>query len=92
MSCGVKDWWTLGKVGSVGMVSFHVWTFLRKHKGKKVSHGAKQLWHTRDRPKEEILLSKRVSLAIKALRTRAVERGILTNGAEIGIDGDWERG
>ena len=23
---------------------------------------------------------------------RAVERGLLTNGAEVGIDGDWERG
>ena len=36
---GVKDWWTPGKVGSVGKVSFHtndhVWTFLRKHKGRK---------------------------------------------------------
>ena len=64
-----------------------MWTFLRKHKGRKFSHGAKQPWHTWDRPKEEVLLSKRVSLAIKALRTRAVERGILTN-----VDGDWERG
>ena len=31
-------------------------------------------------------------MAIKALRTRAVDRGTLTNGAEMGIDGDWERG
>ena len=77
----------------MGKVSFHtndhVWTFLSKHKGMKFSHGAKQLWRTWDRPKEEILLSKRVSLAIKALRTRAVERGILTTGA----DGDrWRLG
>ena len=88
---GVKDWWIPGKVGSVGKVSFHtnnhVWTFLRKHRGKKFSHGAKQLWHTWNRPKEEILLSQRVSLAIKALRTRAVERSILTNGAEMDVDG-----
>ena len=58
-------------------------------RGRKFSHGGKQLWHTWDRPKEEILLSKRVSLA---LSTRAVERGVLTNGAEMGTDGDWERG
>ena len=37
-------------------------------------------------------LGQRVSLAIKALRIVAVERGFLTNGAEMGIDGDWERG
>ena len=96
MSWESRDWWTPGKVGSVGKVSFHtkdhVWTFLRKHTGRKFNHGAKQLWHTWDRPKGEVLLSKRVSLAIKALRTRAEERGILTNGAEMGIDGDWERG
>ena len=51
---GVKDRWTPGKVGSVGKVSFHtndhVWTFLRKHKGRKFSYGAEQLWHTWDRP------------------------------------------
>ena len=73
---GVKDRWTPGKVGSVGKVSFHtndVWSFLRRHKGRKFSHGAKQMWHTWDSPKEEVLLSKRVSMAIKALRTRAVE-------------------
>ena len=44
---GVKDWWTPGKVGSVGKVNFHtndhIWTFLRKYKGKKFSHGPKQL-------------------------------------------------
>ena len=54
--------------------------------------GQSSLWHTWDRLKEVVLLSKRVSLAIKALRTWAVERGILTNVAEMGIDGDWERG
>ena len=48
--------------------------------------------HTWDRPKDEVLPSKRVSLAIRTLRTRAVERGVLTHGAEMGIDGDWERG
>ena len=92
---GVKGRWTPGKVGSVGKVNFHTndhaWTFLRKCNCRKVSHGSKQLWHTWDRPKEEVLLSKRDSLAIKALRTRAVEKGFLTNGAEMGIDGDWER-
>ena len=31
-------------------------------------------------------------LAIKAVRIRAVERGFLTNRAEMGIDGDSERG
>ena len=93
---GVLDWWTLGKVGSVEKVSFHtndhVWTFLRKHKGKKFSHGAKQLWHTLDRPKEEILLLKRVSLAIKALRTPAVEKGILTQWCRDGHRWRLERG
>ena len=38
------------KVGSVEKVSFyandHAWTFLRKFKGRKFSHGSKQLWHT----------------------------------------------
>ena len=47
----------------------------------KFSHGSKQLWHTWDRPKDEV-----------PLRTRTVERGILTHGAEMDIDGDWERG
>ena len=32
-----------------------------------------------------------VSLAIRTLRTRAVE-SCLTQGAEMGIDGNWERG
>ena len=35
---------------------------------------------------------KRVSLATKTQRTRAIERGFLTQGAENGIDGNWERG
>ena len=65
--------------------------FPQRTQGKKFSHGAKPLWYAWDRPKEEILLSKRVHLAIRALRIRAVEKGILTNGAEMGIDGDWER-
>ena len=38
------------KVGSVEKVSFyandHAWTFLSKYKGRKFSHGSKQLWHT----------------------------------------------
>ena len=83
------------RAGPCRKVSFHtndqVWTF-RKHKGRKFCYGTKQLWHAWDRPKEEVLLSKRVSLAIKVLHTRAVERGILCNGAEMGIDGDGERG
>ena len=62
----------------------HAWTFLRKYKGRKFSHGSQQLWHTWDRPKEAVLLTKIVSLAIKALRIRAVEVGFLTNGAESG--------
>ena len=93
---GVKEWWAPGKVVSVGKVNFHtndaVWKFLRKHKRVKFNYGAKQLWHTRDRPREEVLLSKRVSLAIKMPRKGAVEKGVLTQGAELGIDGDWERG
>ena len=56
------------------------------------THGSKQLWHIWDRPKEEVLLSMMVSLAIKTLRTRAVERSFLTQGAEMCIDGDWGRG
>ena len=43
-------------------------------------------------PEEEVLVSKRVSLAINILRTRAVKRGVQTHGAKMGIDGDWERG
>ena len=93
---GVREWWTPRKVGSVGKVNFHrndhAWTFLRKCRGAKFAHGSKQLWHTWDRSKDEVLLSKTVSLAIKTLRTRAMETGVLTHGAEMGIDGDWERG
>ena len=93
---GVKDWWIPGKVGSVGKVNYHTTfdacKFLKKYKGTNFTHGTKQLCHTWDRAKEEVLLSKRVSLAIKVLRTRAVEKGILAQGAELGIDGDWERG
>ena len=33
-----------------------------------------------------------VSLAVKMLHARAWERGVLTPGAEMGIDGDWEKG
>ena len=93
---GVKEWWAPGKVGSVGKVNFHtndaVWNFLRKYKGTRFNYGTKQLWHTWDRPKEEVLLSERVSLAVKMLRTKAVEKGVLTQGAEMGTDGDWRRG
>ena len=46
----------------------------------KFKYGSKQLWHTRDRSREEVLLSKRVSVAVKLLRTRAVEKGVLTQG------------
>ena len=60
---GVSVWWTPGKVGSVGKVNFHTndhaWTFLRKYKGRKFSHGSKQLWHAWDRPKDVVLLSKK---------------------------------
>ena len=64
---GVKEWWAPGKVGSVGKVVFHtndaVLKFPRKNKGMKFNHGTMQLWHSWDRPKEDVLLSKRVSLA-----------------------------
>ena len=93
---GVKEWWAPGNVGSVGKVVFQtndaLWKFLRRRKGMKFNHGTKQLWHTWDRPKEEVLLSKRVSLAVKMLRTRSVEKGVSAQGAEMGIDGDWGRG
>ena len=83
---GVKDWWTPGKVRSVKMVSFHtsshVLTFLRKHKGRKFSHGAKQLWRS----------SERGNPALQESITGDQGPSILTNGAETGIDGDWERG
>ena len=77
MNLGVKDWWTPGKKldqweRSASTQMTMCGPSSEEHKDKKFSHGAKQLWHTWDRPKEEVLLSKRVSLAIKALRTRAV--------------------
>ena len=68
---GVEGWWTPGKVNF--HTNGHAWTFLRKYKGRKFSHGSNQLWHTWDRPKEEVLLPKSVSVAIRALRTRAFE-------------------
>ena len=84
------------KVGSVGKVSFHAhdhaWTFLRKYNGRKFSHGTRAAVAHLGIRKREVFFCNRVSLAIKALRTRAVEKGILTKGAEMGIDGDWERG
>ena len=38
------------------------------------------------------MIVRKKKLAIKVLRTRAVERGVLTHGAEMGIHGDCERG
>ena len=82
-------------MGSAGKVEFNsnmdAWAVLGKDRGQKFSYGRKQLCHTWDRPKEEVVLSKRVSLAKRTLRTRAVERGFL-QGAENGIDGDCGRG
>ena len=77
-----------GKIGILGKVSFP-----HQRRGVDIhpSHGAKQLWHALDCPKEEVMLSKRVSLAMTVLHTRAVERSILCNGAEMGTDGDGER-
>ena len=50
-------------------MNFHTdaaaWIFLRRYKGQKFYLGTRQLWHTWDRPKDEVLLSKRVSLANK---------------------------
>ena len=93
---GVKDWWTPGKVGSVGKVSFHTndhaWTFLRKTQ-RHVLPRDRSRCGTWDRPKEEVLrLQEGLSGDQSPARVRAVERGILTNGAEMGIDGDWEQG
>ena len=76
----------------MGKVNFHTNDKRLNVLEKKFTYGSKQLWHTWDRPKAEDLPSKRVSLAINVLRTRAVERGALTHGAEMGSDGDWERG
>ena len=57
---GVKEWWAPGNVGSVGKVCFHtndaVWKILRKYNGKIFNYGTRHLWHTWDRPKEEVLL------------------------------------
>ena len=61
------------------------------NKDKKFYYGTRQMWHTWDRPKEEVLLSKRVSLAVKTLRTKALEKGVLAQRTETSIDGDWER-
>ena len=64
---GVKEWWTLGKVGSVDKVNFNsnaeAWAFLRKYKnrGSRMVRGSCGL---RGSTKEEVLL-KRGSLAIK---------------------------
>ena len=63
------------------------WIFLRKHKGNIFYYGTRQLWHTWECPKEEVLLSKRVSLAVKTLRTKALEKGVLDQGTEKSIDG-----
>ena len=48
--------------------------------------------HSRVQAKDEVLLSKTVPFATNTLRTRAVEIGVLTHGAEMGIDGDWACG
>ena len=94
---GVKELWAPGKVGSVGKVNFNsnmdAWASLRKYFGQKFCYGPKQQWHTWDRPKEEVLPSKRVSLAIRKNTSHpCCPEGFVTQGAETGIDGDWERG
>ena len=68
-----KSWIISGKVNL--HTNDHEWTFPRKYKGTKFTHESKQLWHTWDRPKDELLLSKKVSLAIETLRTSVVETG-----------------
>ena len=68
----LKVWAPVGKVNFNSNTD--VWAFLRKYKSQKFCCEPKQLWHTWDRPEEEALLSKRVSLAIRTLRTRAVEQ------------------
>ena len=78
-----------GKVGSVGKVNFHTnghaWTFLRKYKGRKFSYGSKSSCGTPGIARRTKFCSpKRVSLAIKVLRTLSVERVILTHGGEMG--------
>ena len=93
---GVKDWWTPeeDRISGKGQLPHKrpCVDLPQQIQGQEVQSRGKAAVAHRDRLKEEVLLSERVSLAIKALRTRAVERGILTNGAEMGIDGDWERG
>ena len=75
---GVKEWCAAGKVGSVCKVQVNSnmdpWAFVRKYKGLNVHFGSKQQWHTWDHPKEEVLLFKRVSLAVNTLRIRAIKK------------------
>ena len=58
---GVKDWWAPEKAGSVGKLkdnsNMNAGAFPRKYKGQRFFNGSKQLWHTWDRPKEEVLFS-----------------------------------
>ena len=78
----------------MGKVSFHtndhVWTFSRKYKGRKFCHGTKQLCGTPGIAQKRKSSSLRRITGDQGPRTRAVERGHLDHGAEVGIDGDWE--
>ena len=94
---GVRAWWTPGKLGSVGKVNFsHERSRVdvpEKVQGNQVNSRVQAaLTHLGSSAGRSPALQERVSLAIKVLRTRAVERSMLTHGAEMGINGDRERG
>ena len=79
---GVGEWWTPGKVGSVGKVNFHTndlaQTFLRDQS----SCGTTGI----------VRRTKFCSSKGSRYCAPVLWGGILTHGAEMGIDGDWERG
>ena len=93
---GVREWWTPGKVGSVGIVNFHTndhaWTFPEEIQWKEVLSRVKAVVaHLRSSEGRSSALQKGVIGDQGRAHPSCGERH-LTHGTEMGIDGEWKRG
>ena len=92
----VLVYFSLGKVSFCGLIIFKsskfMWGFLKKHKGHRFMHNESELWHSIEKTKDERELAKRVSNAVRVVRTYAVDTMELSEeDAKKRVDADWVR-
>lgn len=93
----VVECFSFGKLSSCGVIIFKssggMWEFLKKYKGTRFNHNGRELWHSIEKTKLERELAKRVSKAVRVVRSHLQEAsGLSEEDAKKRVDADWVKG